>query len=64
MMTRIIEIMLVLQELNNFNGVFEVMSALNSAPIHRLEHTRAHVNSKLKKACEEAQELMDSHFKK
>lgn len=63
---RIIEIMMVLQELNNFNGVIEVISALDSAPIHRLEHTRTSIerNSKFKKALEEAQELFDCHFKK
>lgn len=65
-MTRIIEIMIVLQELNNFNGVIEVVSALMSAPIHRLEHTMACIerNSKLKKAFDEAQELSTYHFKK
>jgi len=63
---RIIEIMAVLQELNNFNGVLEVLSALNSAPVHRLEHTMACIekNSKLKKAFEEANDLSFDHFKK
>lgn len=63
---RIIEIMIVLQELNNFNGVIEVMSALHSASVFRLEHTMARIesNSKLKKAFDEGLELMQDHFKK
>lgn len=36
---RLIEIMVVFQELNNFSGMIEVVSALNSACIHRLEWT-------------------------
>jgi len=29
----------IFQELNNFNGILEVVSALNSSPIYRLQHT-------------------------
>lgn len=36
---RVIEILQVFQELNNFNGVLEVVSAINSVPIYRLDHT-------------------------
>ena len=31
----------VFQELNNFNGILEVVSAINSSPIFRLNHTFA-----------------------
>lgn len=62
--SRCIEIMTVFQELNNFNGVLEVVSALNSAPVHRLEHTFTEVNHRLIKLMNEAKELNSDHFKK
>ena len=37
--TRVIEVLQVFQELNNFNGVLEVVSAINSVPVYRLDHT-------------------------
>lgn len=63
---RIIEVATVLRELNNFNGVFEVMSALESASVHRLEHTigRIKSNKKLKATYDEGLDLMADHYKK
>lgn len=62
--SRCIEIMAVFQELNNFNGVLEVVSALNSAPVHRLEHTFSEVNHRLIRLMNESKELNSDHFKK
>lgn len=39
-MMRIVEIMVMFHDLNNFSGIFEVSSALGSAAVHRLEHTK------------------------
>ncbi|XP_013393700.1 son of sevenless homolog 1-like isoform X1 [Lingula anatina] len=63
-MSRTLEILLVFQELNNFNGMLEVVSALHSAPVYRLEHTFIELPHKLLKAFDEAKELNSDHFKK
>lgn len=62
--SRIMEIMLVFMELNNFNGVLEVVSALNSAPVHRLDHTFREVPHKYIKAFDDAEVLNMDHGKK
>lgn len=36
---RMLEILVVFRDLNNFNGVFEVISALKSSPVYRLSQT-------------------------
>ncbi|XP_061584134.1 son of sevenless homolog 1-like isoform X7 [Cololabis saira] len=62
--SRIIEILQVFQELNNFNGVLEVVSAMNSSPVYRLDHTFELIPSKQRKILEEAHELSEDHYKK
>ncbi|XP_053316892.1 son of sevenless homolog 1 [Spea bombifrons] len=62
--SRIIEILQVFQELNNFNGVLEVVSAMNSSPIYRLDNTFEQVQSRQRKILEEAHELSEDHQKK
>uniref|UniRef100_A0A803T6K9 SOS Ras/Rac guanine nucleotide exchange factor 1 n=1 Tax=Anolis carolinensis TaxID=28377 RepID=A0A803T6K9_ANOCA len=61
---RIIEILQVFQELNNFNGVLEVVSAMNSAPIYRLDHTFEVILPERTGIFEEAHELSEDHHKK
>eukprot|EP00064_Thunnus_orientalis_P014775 superscaffoldBa00002621_g14822 len=63
-LTRVIEILQVFQELNNFNGVLEVVSAINSVPVYRLDHTFEAIPERKKKILEEAVELSQDHFKK
>ncbi|XP_070577016.1 son of sevenless homolog 2-like [Ptychodera flava] len=62
--SRIIEILMVFQECNNFNGLLEIVSAMDSAPIHRLEHTFLELSPKKRQALEEAKELSADHLKK
>ncbi|XP_077476708.1 son of sevenless homolog 2 isoform X2 [Stigmatopora argus] len=62
--TRVIEILQVFQELNNFNGVLEVVCAINSVPVYRLDHTYEAIPERRKKILEEAVELSQDHFKK
>eukprot|EP00062_Callorhinchus_milii_P009664 gi/632953712/ref/XP_007892573.1/ PREDICTED: son of sevenless homolog 1 isoform X1 [Callorhinchus milii] len=62
--SRIIEILQVFQEVNNFNGVLEVVSAMNSSPVYRLDHTFEQIPSRQKKILEEAHELSEDHYKK
>ncbi|XP_024914215.1 son of sevenless homolog 1 [Cynoglossus semilaevis] len=62
--SRIIEILQVFQELNNFNGVLEVVCAMNSSPVYRLDHTFEQIPSRQRKILEEAHELSEDHYKK
>lgn len=62
--TRIIEMMVVLQKLNNFNGVLAVTSAMGSAAVYRLRFTFQALPTRLQKILEDARELNGDHFKK
>ncbi|KAM9294164.1 son of sevenless homolog 2 isoform 2-T2 [Gastrophryne carolinensis] len=62
--SRIIEILQVFQDLNNFNGVLEIVSAVNSVPVYRLDHTFEALQERKRKILDEAVELSQDHFKK
>lgn len=63
-LNRIIDILTVFQELNNFNGILEVVSAINSSPVFRLQHTFAELSARRSQILEEAKELSQDHYKK
>jgi hypothetical protein len=61
---RILEIMVVLQEYNNFNGVLALTSVLNSAAVHRIvAKIKDKFPNSLLKSLDEASLLVQGHFK-
>ena len=61
--SRILEILQVFQELNNFDGIICTVAALTSASVHRLEHTKKGIPKVLEKSFEEAEKLNRGHHK-
>ncbi|XP_022178820.1 protein son of sevenless-like [Myzus persicae] len=62
--SRFIEVMMALYQLNNFNGVLGVFSAMSSAAIYRLKFTMQSINTKFEKALDKAREMSSDHYKK
>lgn len=62
--TRAIEVMMVLQELNNFNGVFTIVAACGSAAVFRLKFTSAALSKRHELSLNECREFNIDHYKK
>ncbi|XP_053691808.1 protein son of sevenless [Sabethes cyaneus] len=64
MASRAIEVMMVLQDLNNFNGVLSIVSAFQGAAVHRLKLTLEEIPKSYQRVLADCRELNNSHFKK
>lgn len=64
MLNRAIEVMMVLSELNNFNGVLSVVAAMDSAAIYRLKHTFKSLNERYRNILDECRDLNKDHFRR
>lgn len=64
MLTRAIEVMMVLLELNNFNGVLSVVAAIDSASIFRLKLTFKGLSERHKAGLDECRDLSKDHFRR
>lgn len=64
MLNRAIEVMMVLSELNNFNGVLSVVAAMDSAAVHRLRFTFKTLPERYRNFLDECRELIKDNFRR
>uniref|UniRef100_A0A915EFP1 Son of sevenless n=1 Tax=Ditylenchus dipsaci TaxID=166011 RepID=A0A915EFP1_9BILA len=63
MLSRILEIMIVFEELNNFTGVVAFYSALNCSSVYRLKESKARLDKEKQGWYERFMELCNPHWK-
>ncbi|KAG4066062.1 hypothetical protein HA402_001309 [Bradysia odoriphaga] len=64
MMSRAIEVMMALLELNNFNGVLSVVAAIAGAAVFRLKSTLQQMTDRHTKGLNECRALTDDHYRR
>ncbi|EDW03211.1 GH11116 [Drosophila grimshawi] len=63
-MQRAIEVMMVMLELNNFNGILSIVAAMGTAAVFRLRFTFNALPERHRKFLDECRELSEDHLKK